>query len=316
MTWLAWRQFRAQALSGAIGIALLGAVLLATGPGLADDYADGLALCGSGCREFIDVFIDQHQAALLATTAIVLLLPALLGLFWGAPLVARELDAGTHRLVWNQSVTRARWLGVKLRPGRRRRRCRRRVGRLGGRPVVHADRRRRRCRNHGSRSRSPSRPAASYPSPTRCSRSCSGSPSACWCAARCPRWRSRWRPSRSCSSSCRPWYGRTWRPVVTETVVISPTNLEGLSQAPGGMQVMATSPEPGGWLLSSHTVDAAGRKVDAIPMTPDDPACAAGRASIPAWPRSSGWATGRSPPTTRRASSGGSSGPKRPGTSA
>jgi hypothetical protein len=36
------------------------------------------------------------------------------GIFWGAPLVARELEAGTHRLVWTQSVTRTRWLATKL----------------------------------------------------------------------------------------------------------------------------------------------------------------------------------------------------------
>ena len=40
--------------------------------------------------------------------------PALIGVFWGAPLVARELEAGTHRLVWTQSVTRTRWLATKL----------------------------------------------------------------------------------------------------------------------------------------------------------------------------------------------------------
>ena len=34
--------------------------------------------------------------------------------FWGAPLIARELEAGTFRLTWNQSVTRTRWLTVKL----------------------------------------------------------------------------------------------------------------------------------------------------------------------------------------------------------
>jgi len=45
---------------------------------------------------------------------VVLVLPALIGLFWGAPLIARELEAGTHRLVWNQSITRTRWLAVKL----------------------------------------------------------------------------------------------------------------------------------------------------------------------------------------------------------
>jgi hypothetical protein len=40
--------------------------------------------------------------------------PALIGLFWGAPLIARELDSGTFRLAWSQSITRARWATVKL----------------------------------------------------------------------------------------------------------------------------------------------------------------------------------------------------------
>ena len=115
MIWLAWRQFRAQAVTAAIGLAPAGRWLLATGPGLADEYAEGLAGCGSsGCGQFMDGFLDQHQRSILALTAVVLLVPALLGLFWGAPLVARELDAGTHRLAWNQSVTRTRWLAVKL----------------------------------------------------------------------------------------------------------------------------------------------------------------------------------------------------------
>ena len=35
-------------------------------------------------------------------------------MFWGAPLVTRELEAGTFRLAWNQSVTRTRWMAVKL----------------------------------------------------------------------------------------------------------------------------------------------------------------------------------------------------------
>jgi len=40
--------------------------------------------------------------------------PALIGAFWGGPLVASELESGTDRLVWTQSVTRTRWLGVKF----------------------------------------------------------------------------------------------------------------------------------------------------------------------------------------------------------
>jgi hypothetical protein len=115
MIWVAWRQFRAQAVTAAVALLLLGAWLLATGPGLANEYAVGLAGCGStGCGQFMDGFVDQHQNALLALTLVVIVVPVLLGLFWGAPLVARELDAGTHRLVWNQTVTRYRWLTVKL----------------------------------------------------------------------------------------------------------------------------------------------------------------------------------------------------------
>ncbi len=40
--------------------------------------------------------------------------PAVIGLFLGAPLVAGELETGTFRLAWTQSVTRRRWLAVKL----------------------------------------------------------------------------------------------------------------------------------------------------------------------------------------------------------
>ena len=35
-------------------------------------------------------------------------------MFWGAPLVARELESGTYRLAWTQSVTRRRWLSVRV----------------------------------------------------------------------------------------------------------------------------------------------------------------------------------------------------------
>ena len=115
MIWVAWRQFRAQAITAAVGLLLLGAWLLATGPGLSDEYAAGLARCrSSGCGQFMDGFVVEHQKAMLGLSFVVLVVPALLGLFWGAPLVARELDAGTHRLAWNQSVTRFRWLAVKL----------------------------------------------------------------------------------------------------------------------------------------------------------------------------------------------------------
>ncbi|KAB2345248.1 ABC-2 transporter permease [Actinomadura rudentiformis] len=117
MIWLTWRQFRAAAAMTAAALAALAAVLALTGPGIADDYASGIASCTTqpnGCSRYIETFFHDHQAPFLAVTAIVLVLPALVGLFWGAPLITRELEAGTHRLVWNQSITRTRWLTVKL----------------------------------------------------------------------------------------------------------------------------------------------------------------------------------------------------------
>jgi hypothetical protein len=117
MIWLTWRQFRAQAAMMAVALAVLAVILAVTGPGLADDYAAGIAACtteASGCSNFVDRFFQDHQNPFLAVTLVVLVLPALIGLFWGAPLIARELEAGTHRLVWNQSITRTRWLAIKL----------------------------------------------------------------------------------------------------------------------------------------------------------------------------------------------------------
>src|SRR5688500_11786337 len=117
MLWLTWRQFRASAALVAGALAALAALLALSGPGLADEYADGFAACagqGDGCEGFFQEFFHDYHTPFLAITAVALVLPALIGLFWGAPLITRELEAGTHRLVWNQSITRTRWLAVKL----------------------------------------------------------------------------------------------------------------------------------------------------------------------------------------------------------
>jgi hypothetical protein len=37
-------------------------------------------------------------------------IPLLFGLFWGAPLLGKEFEDGTHGLAWTQGVTRRRWL--------------------------------------------------------------------------------------------------------------------------------------------------------------------------------------------------------------
>jgi hypothetical protein len=117
MIWLSWRQFRTQALVAAGALVALVITLAATRPRLSDAFNSGLAGCtaqGDDCSFFRSDFFRHHQSAFVLVSAVVLFLPALIGLFWGAPLVAREVEAGTHRLAWNQTVTRDRWLAVKL----------------------------------------------------------------------------------------------------------------------------------------------------------------------------------------------------------
>lgn len=120
MIWLTWRQFRTQAWAGAAILVVVAAALAATAPGLFDLYdRSGLASCTTACGDMADAFkaeVSRTAAAPLyfGATAVMFLLPALIGVFWGAPLVARELETGTHRLIWSQTVSRERWLAVKL----------------------------------------------------------------------------------------------------------------------------------------------------------------------------------------------------------
>ncbi|GAA4606224.1 transporter [Actinoallomurus liliacearum] len=106
MIWLAWRQLRTQAVVVFGAIAVLAVLLAATGPRLAHLYhVHG--------RAFLDDLGSTESSLYLIGTFAVLFTPALIGTFWGAPLVTRELDAGTHRLAWTLT-TRTRWLVVKL----------------------------------------------------------------------------------------------------------------------------------------------------------------------------------------------------------
>ncbi|HEY0452089.1 ABC transporter permease [Actinophytocola sp.] len=90
MTWLVWRQHRAQAFATAALLVLLGGLLLA--------YQDGA----------------DHLRSVLTLVPWLAAVPALVGIFWGVPVLALEYERGTNVLAWTQSVSRRRWLLVKL----------------------------------------------------------------------------------------------------------------------------------------------------------------------------------------------------------
>jgi hypothetical protein len=116
MIWLTWRQFRTPAAMTLATLAVLAIVLVITGIPLNHlYYTSGIKTCSSvgDCGQVIGAFFE-HDQILQHLRPIVILVPAVVGIFWGAPLVAREIETGTHRMVWTQSITRTRWLATKL----------------------------------------------------------------------------------------------------------------------------------------------------------------------------------------------------------
>jgi hypothetical protein len=121
MIWLTWRQLRAQLITAAAALSALAGALLWTHPALGRLYAaSGIPTCDAStdCATLVTRFLGEMPGItpLLYFICIGFMFaaPAIIGVFWGAPLIARELEAQTGKLAWSQSVTRTRWLAVKL----------------------------------------------------------------------------------------------------------------------------------------------------------------------------------------------------------
>jgi hypothetical protein len=118
MTWLAWRQFRTQAAVVFGALAVLAVIVIITGLQLRHWYdTSGIRTCSAvnDCDTATSAFTQHYKwLQTLLGSVLILFLPAVTGVFWGAPLIAREFDTGTYRLAWTQSVTRTRWLAAKI----------------------------------------------------------------------------------------------------------------------------------------------------------------------------------------------------------
>jgi len=113
MTWLVWRLHRAQLYIAAALLAALTVLLLVTGLQMASQYHSALAACSAShsCVNLAStLFLGSHAVGF--GVIMTLGVPALFGLFWGAPLAASEFETGTGQFAWMQSVTRKRWLAV------------------------------------------------------------------------------------------------------------------------------------------------------------------------------------------------------------
>jgi len=114
-------QFRGQATTAAVALAVIAVILAATSPRLSGMYdSSGIAACQAhgNCLPLATSFVTKLSGpyTVLYFTGIgfLLLVPAIIGTFWAAPLLTRDFEAGTFQLAWTQSVTRTRWLAAKL----------------------------------------------------------------------------------------------------------------------------------------------------------------------------------------------------------
>jgi hypothetical protein len=114
MTWLTWRQHRIQLFIAAAMLAAFAVVIVISGQQMATQFRNAAADCaaGHGCRHLGGLFMGSHVIGFLVIAT--LAAPLVVGMFWGAPLLAAELETGTAWFAWMQSVTRRRWLAVKV----------------------------------------------------------------------------------------------------------------------------------------------------------------------------------------------------------
>jgi hypothetical protein len=115
--WLTWRLQRLETALIAAALALAAAALIPLGLHIAAVYSDnGVGAClahgGAGCGSTVDTFRSrfEHAGSIIPWLNF---LPGLIGVLLAAPFVL-ELEHGTFRFAWTQSVPRSRWLATRL----------------------------------------------------------------------------------------------------------------------------------------------------------------------------------------------------------
>ena len=115
MNQLVWRLHYRQvywALGALGGLAVL---LVITGINMANDYHSFEATCAAtqSCADAGNILF-RGDGSVIDIVNSTLVIAALLGMFWGAPLLAQEYEQGTQNLAWTQGVTRRKWFSVNL----------------------------------------------------------------------------------------------------------------------------------------------------------------------------------------------------------
>jgi ABC-type transport system involved in multi-copper enzyme maturation permease subunit len=115
MAWVTWRQHRIALTGVAVLLGGLAALLWVVGLPVHRAYAAAIA-CHPASSAACTVLISRFNGmgGLLANGYLLQAVPALIGAFAGAPVLARELETGTFRYAWTQGFGRWRWTLAKL----------------------------------------------------------------------------------------------------------------------------------------------------------------------------------------------------------
>src|SRR3954451_9942967 len=103
LCWVVWRQHRGLLAASTATVALLSASLVLA----------AVQLHGVHCASADQCVLSHHRlftSSRWLLTASVFGFPTAIGAFWGAPLVAREFETGTHTLTFGQDLSPRQWL--------------------------------------------------------------------------------------------------------------------------------------------------------------------------------------------------------------
>jgi hypothetical protein len=128
LAWVAWRQRRVALIAAAILLSAFGLYLLIMGLRIHSAYAGVTgchptlsARCERLAMAFNLTYFRNYAASIIhnmggpqGMSVLLLVLPGFLGVFAGAPLLARELETGTFRFAWTQGCGRLRWALAQL----------------------------------------------------------------------------------------------------------------------------------------------------------------------------------------------------------
>jgi ABC-2 family transporter protein len=126
LAWVTWRQHRTMLAGVAALLGGLSLYLLIYGLAVNSAYAKVVSCHPAGlaaCHELANAFRRHYwggggsamqSGGAQTVSSLLLVVPVMLGVFAGAPLIARELETGTFRFAWTQGCGRLRWALAKL----------------------------------------------------------------------------------------------------------------------------------------------------------------------------------------------------------